>query len=546
MDVQAAEVPVKDAEELELEKLVFGDFGGFEDNLKAVENVYELSDLSGSESEAESSSEAEEGLEQLEDGQLFFVDGGEGVEAPAAGESEAGSSEEPSDEDSSSDEDAWYDSADEHATVSLLASDRVRKLRQAESDDVLSGRRYIARLRSQFEKIYPRPEWADAESSSEGEGALGGEHSDEDAEMVLLDAGEDEQAADAAAGNVKALANLLKRAQTYTATQQSKLLAPGHIDIHKLKDANDKLGSRSAIQTISFHPTHPIALISGYDRTLRVYHLDGKINSVVTSLHLRDTPVQNAYFNPNPAVSKVYAGGRRKFMYSWDLSTGEINKISRLYGHEATQRSFENFKVSPKGDFIGLVGNSGWINILSASTTKWVKGFKIEGTVVDFDWDSKQQVIFVVNTSGQVWEFNFSTQKVLKRWTDETGNGITKIRVSGGKNNRWLAVGSNSGVVNVYDRLSDSAKPLVSLDHLVTTISTLEFSSDGQILCMASRAKKDQLKLVHLPSGKVFGNWPTSGTPLGRVTAAKFSPNNQMLCIGNEAGKARLWRLNHY
>ncbi len=232
-------------------------------------------------------------------------------------------------------------------------------------------------------------------------------------------------------------------------------------------------------------------------------------------------------------------------MYSWDLQTGAVEKISRLYGHEETQRSFENFKVSPKGSFIGLVGNSGWVNIISSATSLYIQGFKIEGTIVDFDWSANEDFIVAINSTGDIWEFSLKTKKVVKKWRDETGVGITKVRL-GGKNDRWCAVGSDSGIVTVYDRLNPTKKPIGTLDQLVTSISTLEFSSDGQMLCIASRAKKDALRLVHLPSCKVFQNWPTSGTPLGKVTAACFSPNNEMLSVGNEAGKVRLWRLNHY
>ena len=93
---------------------------------------------------------------------------------------------------------------------------------------------------------------------------------------------------------------------------------------------------------------------------------------------------------------------------------------------------------------------------------------------------------------------------------------------------------------------SPNPKPVATLDQLTTTISSLQFSPDGQILCMASRAVKDALRLVHLPTFSVFKNWPTSGTPLGKVTSVAFSPRGEMLAVGNEQGKVRLWKLNHY
>ncbi len=67
-----------------------------------------------------------------------------------------------------------------------------------------------------------------------------------------------------------------------------------------------------------------------------------------------------------------------------------------------------------------------------------------------------------------------------------------------------------------------------------------------QVLVMASRLKKDALRLVHLPSATVFSNWPTSRTPLHYVHSAGFSPGGAFLAIGNARGTAMLYRLHHY
>ena len=107
------------------------------------------------------------------------------------------------------------------------------------------------------------------------------------------------------------------------------------------------------------------------------------------------------------------------------------------------------------------------------------------------------------------------------------------------KNNRWVAIGNNNRIVNIYDRSvfapeTTHPKPIKTVENLITSISSLVFNPDGQLLCIASRAKRDALRLVHLPSGSVYSNWPTSGTPLGKVTSIAFSPNNEMLAIGNK------------
>lgn len=68
----------------------------------------------------------------------------------------------------------------------------------------------------------------------------------------------------------------------------------------------------------------------------------------------------------------------------------------------------------------------------------------------------------------------------------------------------------------------------------------------GQILAIASRMKRDALRLVHVPSLTVFANWPTSRTPLGHVHSAAFSPGGGFLAVGNAKGRVLLYRLHHY
>jgi U3 small nucleolar RNA-associated protein 18 len=168
---------------------------------------------------------------------------------------------------------------------------------------------------------------------------------------------------------------------------------------------------------------------------------------------------------------------------------------------------------------------------------------------------------------------------VIGRWNDEGAVGTTVIAL-GGKSgrddwiggDRWVAVGSSSGVVNIYDRRAwcehdpsvDSAKldsnngipkapkPLRALQNLTTPTSHLTFSPDGQILAMASRWKNNAMRLVHLPSATVFKNWPTEKTPLGRITAVAWGrPTEEeeqegslaQVAVANESGHIRLWEV---
>jgi U3 small nucleolar RNA-associated protein 18 len=119
----------------------------------------------------------------------------------------------------------------------------------------------------------------------------------------------------------------------------------------------------------------------------------------------------------------------------------------------------------------------------------------------------------------------------------------------------YTAVGSESGVVNVYSNSQlvsldghreGTVRPLKALMNLTTTIDSLLFNTDAQVLAMASRWKKDALRLVHLPSLTVFSNWPTGRTPIRYPFALDFSPNGGCLSVGNDRGRVLLYRLRHY
>lgn len=569
-DGDVVEIPPKDEEELILEKLVFGDLAGLESNLRKVDNLYDFDDEEEVVDEIDNvdddNGDDSDGLDDVQDEDLFYID--EGVQGDDDSErmdedvSSASDNDDESEDDELGDQDyAWVDSDDEKLNVSLTSSDRLKKLRKTSDDDFISGRAYMLRLRSQFEKIYPRPIWADQLGQDKEEG----NSSDDD---IILDNGDEEndeeQNNHQQNGNqTAALSKLLSSTHQFVITKQLKLISPSRISITRLKDANYQKLSKGAVQAISFHPTHPILLTAGFDKTIRLYQIDGKTNNFITSYFLKNCPIMNSQFLPQGDKNIIYAAGRRKYMNKINLSTGEISKMSRMYGHEKVQKSFESFKLSPRGSFIGLIGNSGWFNLINGTTGQWIKGFKIEGTVVDFDFALDESFVIVVNSAGDVWEFGLmggklsskSENKIIRKWSDDGGVGVTKIKL-GGRNNstRWVAIGSNTGVVNLYDRQQfdsqvqqqQQPKPFKTVENLVTSISSLVFNNDGQVLAIASRGKRDAFKLVHLPSGAVYSNWPTSGTPLGKVTSVEFSPNNEILAIGNEAGKVTLWRLNHY
>ena len=325
-------------------------------------------------------------------------------------------------------------------------------------------------------------------------------------------------------------------------------------------------------------------------------------NPLITSLHVRDTALCNTVFHPDPLDPRIFLGTYRRFFHIWNVSTGVVEKITRIYGHQHAQRSMDRFLLSPSGQYLALLGTArkgggASIHVLDAKTLQWAQEIRVEsrGGIADFYWWHDSSGMSIAGKNGEITEWDIVQRRPVIRWLDEGAVGITVIALGGicGKSrresedkddashppgsDRYIAIGSTSGIINIYDRrsiftkhnnntstASRMATPLRTLTHLTTPVSHLHFSPpDGQLLVIASQWKRDALRLVHLPSCTVYKNWPTSGTPLGRITAlawgslynetssaggykeaaSKSRQRELALVVANEAGRIRMWEV---
>lgn len=363
------------------------------------------------------------------------------------------------------------------------------------------------------------------------------------------------------------LARLLQNAGSLTRTQVSSTkkpkLRPEVIDIQRSRDIPRQ---PSAIASLSFHPQYPVLLSSGPASTLYLHHIDATAqptpHPLLTSIHVRHTPLHTSSFL-SPSGDKIFFSGRRKYFHIWDLSSGSIQKITRIYGQATEQKSMERFKLSPCGRYMALVGSSrkggGTINVLDASSTQWIATARIEGKngVADFAWWGDGEGMTIVGKGGEVGEWSVESRSFIARWIDD-GYGPTVLTL-GGKHgpaslggDRWVVIGSQSGIVNIYDRktflsssnelaIPERPEPKRAFDQFTKPISEVNISPDGQLLAFSTKWKADGLRLVHLPSCTVYRNWPTAKTPLGRVTVVGFAAGSDVLAVGNEAGDVRLF-----
>ncbi|KIH87242.1 U3 small nucleolar RNA-associated protein 18 [Sporothrix brasiliensis 5110] len=361
---------------------------------------------------------------------------------------------------------------------------------------------------------------------------------------------------------------------------RARRLRPEVIDIQKTRDIPTP--HAGPVGSLSFHPAYNVLLSSSTSCMLHLHQIAPGAhptpNPLLTSVRVRRTPVRRSDFLLDPSSASTDAhqivfAGRRRFFHTWDLATGKVQTIHRVQGHALEHRSMERFRLSPAGTHMALVATDrkrgGIVNVLDVQTMQWVAQARHEsvGGVADLQWWRDGSGMTILGRDGSVGEWSLEARRFVGVWRDDGSTGGTVLALGGGQvagqtggpamlgGDRWVAIGSKTGITNLYDRAQlvetngaattvvATPTPLRVLEQLVTPITSISFTPDGQLMAFASKHKQDALRLVHLPSATVYRNWPTSKTPLGRITAVAFSRDNDFLAVGNDAGKTRLWEI---
>ncbi|RKP15166.1 WD40-repeat-containing domain protein [Piptocephalis cylindrospora] len=426
----------------------------------------------------------------------------------------------------SEDDSAWRDKEiTGELQVSLTSRPRLKKLREREGEDMITGDEYEKRLRQQHEKLHPKPSWAvKAEEKVIEEEAKGDE--EEDPMSILT-------------SSASALSS------THTT------LPSGTLDIERLRDANVQARSSGKSSMVRFHPEARVLAVGGSDRVIRLFRVDGRENAQIQSLTIKDFALHDMTFSPSGTT--LYLTGRRAHFYTLDLETGKLEKTPFIR-QDQKKRVIDRLIPSPDGQWLASPAAGGAVDIISTSTKRWVREVKINSGVIDLAWGSVSGKLWVIGSDSVVYGFKHMTKSLtwrcVRRWRDIGGFSPTTLAIS--HNERWFATGSTSGIVHLY-RAEDTegegvhkVGPAREFLNLTTPIGMLSFAPGDEILIMASRTKRDQLRLVHVASKTVFSNWPTQTTPLGRVMAVDAASQAGFLAIASHTGKVLLYRMKHY
>ncbi|KAI0735764.1 WD40 repeat-like protein [Earliella scabrosa] len=392
---------------------------------------------------------------------------------------------------------AWTDSDDTNLEISLTADKRRRKLRDALLEDTVDGRDYERRLRRQFEKINPTPEWATkARTRIHGAAPSKRRRSSTDSEP-------EEEAEESDVG----LDALLAGTGSVLAGRRAKVLPHGTIAIERLRDANLSAKAEGEIKVVQFHPSPqvPVLLTASSDRRLRLYNVDGHTNPHLQTLHVPSLPFTNAMFHPSG--TSVLLTGPRPFYYTYDLQSGATQRSPRgLWGttfansnQGAQDGSMEICQFDSTGSVLAVAGRRGHVHLVDwrAGGGQVVGNVKMNIGVKSLWWSGEE--LLTLGEDSEVYVWDVGQRRCLRRWKDDGGYGSQLL--GGDRAGNYLAIGSKVGFVNVYgsDAASgsvDRPKALKSLGNLTTSITSLRFNHDAQLLAIASNVKKDQMRLV--------------------------------------------------
>ena len=155
---------------------------------------------------------------------------------------------------------AWSDPSDVHVSISLANDKRLRKLRDAPTEDIVDGVDYERRLRRKYEQINPVPEWAQNARNQLHK------HVKRRRSSIFDDDTETEPAT--------RLGDLLRDASGILSNDgKKKSLQSGSIAIERLRDANHAALSEGSIASARFHPSPsvPVMMTASNDRRLRLF-----------------------------------------------------------------------------------------------------------------------------------------------------------------------------------------------------------------------------------------------------------------------------------
>lgn len=392
---------------------------------------------------------------------------------------------------------AWEDKDDQEIKIDLSLSARTKKL----GKETVSGAEFTDRLREKYKSIY-NAQW--------------GEENKEKTQ----------------------LGKLFLTSKSILSDKTPALMS-GLLDVEELKHANLGNYSKSVISDSEFQGNR--LLIAGKDKRIRLFEVPAEDEeNLKASVHFKDLPVVSSKF----CGEKIYVSGEKPFFYVYDQVKEDVQRVPFVQGYN--KQPLGQMKISPDQKFAFFLGKNGKLMQVSTQSQKLICDFKMNSDSNGLCFIDEYTVA-CGGDEGDIYFWDLKMRSCIQRFSDE---GTVKITCLESKDN-FLAVGSNSGVVNLYDMnkpdfRESEPKPIKSVMNLTTDVTGVSFNYNCEVLAMYSKWKRDAVKLLHVPSLTVFSNWPSFKDRIKYPMTCCFNSTSELFSIGNDEGISLLYKLNHY
>ncbi|GJQ13015.1 hypothetical protein GpartN1_g4806.t1 [Galdieria partita] len=409
----------------------------------------------------------------------------------------------------------WHDD-EEQGIVHLAGNKRLRKLRSDRGEDFVSTSQYEQKLRRLFvEKNRFALDWCPLD------------------QQYSSDSQQKESLWEAKYNPLRASDHTLNVNSHQPISQSRK---PDWISLQRLSDANQEDPCRSTVFATEFHPGGRLLLVGGLDKVLRLFAVDGVANPKVESIYYGNLPIRCAHFILD--ASRVLCAGRRRFLYEFDMVSGQSYQLLPFQDHY--ERTFEKFQVSWNGDRLAFLGDNGKILLLDAKTKEELSCLYASPGLHDVTFSPNDVDLLSCGDNGMIHHFDLRTYRCVSKWTDKGASSLNCIRSSPLGN--YFAVGNADGLIHLYEVLGSSSFPLIKeFSNLTTFIQDVCFHPDNQLLAFASNIGKNKVRLAHIPTRKVYRNWPPQWQHLDRVQCITMT--GQYLALGNDHGRVVLYNV---
>lgn len=423
---------------------------------------------------------------------------------------------------SSKNEQKWFDEDDNEIKINLNSKNHLKKLKKDLQETEISAGEYQKRIREQYKTMNEYSElfkWAEQGEEKEEEKG--------DIDNLL-------------STNI----NIVNEKKILNQTNQIKIS-----QLNALTKNNQQHSSITT--TVNFHPKKKdIAITTGLDKKLKIFQIKQEENKseVIKTLNTLDMPIISTKFLND---HEIIISGRRKHYFLYDFNT---EKVQRYEGHFATSaNSISSLEKCFCGaDSYAFGDQKGNVYLYETLTKRFKYDIKLQTEVNSICFDKNGINVYIAGDQSEIYIFDVRKYRSCINKISDYGNYcVNCMDIS--KDNTYLSTGSKNGYVNIYNvddikncpEGTDEVVPVKVIDNLTTSCDYVRFNYGGNILGISSKWKKNAIRLVNLQTMQVYQNFPSFKERIKYPTCFDFNCDDSNLCIGNDEGKAFLYKIDN-